>query len=168
MNVRNGIGTLLAFGVTAALLATGCGAERGGRLGTTPAPARADTVYSLADEIEVQLDRFSDAIATAKEEATVEQARRAKQVATEAAVEIQAIARRLERLEIPPDEVKRKITEQGRAREQAMRDRLGSRSEFTEGLEPEVAAILRETMQSFRREVREAGAIFDRYFEVQR
>ena len=163
-------GKLVAFGLAAALLAAGCGGTRPKSSavgpGEAPAPTGGDTVYSLADEVGEQLDRFADAMARVKQDGTVEQARRAKQAAAEVAAEIQAIAGRLQRLEVPPDEVKREIAEQGREREQAIRDRLGTQSELIEGLDPEVAAIVREVMRSFRSELEEPGAIFDRYFEA--
>ena len=163
---------LLAFVAAVALLAAACSARTKTATHETTMEAReqapVDTVYSLAEELGDRLDAFGKAMATVKEQPTVEQVDRARQAIAEVAAEIDAIAQRLQRLDVPPDEVKREIQEYVRDRERAMVAKLGGRVAFIESFDPDLRGIVRDAMDSFRSDIAEAGAIFERYFEVQK
>ena len=101
------------------------GAEANGQAKTEAAEAKVakqDTVDSLTDELIVQLNHFGEAIVSAKDKASAEEAVKKLNGIGD---EIAAIAARLDKLETPSEEEKERIDEKMLSADKAMEKKMG-------------------------------------------
>ena len=116
------------------LIGVGCqekdaGAEANGQAKTEAAEAKVakqDTVDSLTDELIVQLNHFGEAIVSAKDKASAEEAVKKLNGIGD---EIAAIAARLDKLETPSEEEKERIDEKMLSADKAMEKKMGEELE---------------------------------------
>ena len=130
-----------------------------------PAPApKADTAEDLSDEFGAQLDLLAQAMKAVKDTASAGQA---AEVVALVSSEMKSIAGRLEKLDVPPDEVRRRIHEKMEKLQNKMVDTLGEWEEFIKSVPPEAGTIVEEALARFMVTMGEVRPITARYFEVQ-
>lgn len=120
--------------------------------------AKQDTVDSLTDELIVQRKHFCEAIASAKDKASAQEA--VKKL-SRTADEIAAIAARMDKLETPSEEEKERIDEKMLSAGKAMEE------EFEEAMQDaifneEVSGIIGPAVKKYYARMQEHNAIFDR------
>ena len=120
--------------------------------------AKQDTVDSLTDELIVQRKHFCEAIASAKDKASAQEA---VQKLSRTADEIAAIAARLDKLETPTEEEKERIEEKMLSADKAMEEKMGDAIQAAMFNE-EVSGIIGPAVQEFIARMEEHIAIFDR------
>ena len=159
--------TIIKLAAACAILLIGVGCQEkntaGGGASTFAAgdavkQAKQDTVDSLTDELIVQRKHFCEAIASAKDKASAQEA---VQKLSRTADEIAAIAARLDKLETPTEEEKERIEEKllsaGKAMEETMRDAMQA-AMFDE----EVSSIIAPALKELDARMEETNAIFER------
>ena len=120
--------------------------------------AKQDTVDSLTDELIVQLNHFGEAIASAKDKASAEEA--VKEL-SRTADEIAAIAARLDKLETPSEEEKERIDEKMLSADKAMEKKMGDAMQAAM-FDEKVSSIIAPAVKEFGARMEQHNAIFDR------
>lgn len=159
--------TIIKLAAACAILLIGVGCQEkntaGGGASTFAAgdavkQAKQDTVDSLTDELIVQRKHFCEAIASAKDKASAQEA---VQKLSRTADEIAAIAARLDKLETPTEEEKERIEEKMLSADKAMEEKFEEAMQdaiFNE----KVSGIIAPAAQEFIARMEEHIAIFDR------
>ncbi len=166
---------LSGVGLGVLLLVAGCeGDESGGLRGDSEIPldargagdaVRESTVESLAAEYLEQLDALALALAEADNEAG---AQALADLSPLAANKIHAIARRLEALPVPGQEVRAVINRKIEVRQEEMEKSLGSWEEFFTRLDPSLRPAVEGAMNEFTIALGEVAAITDEYFSAEK
>ena len=120
--------------------------------------AKQDTVDSLTDELIVQRNHFCEAIASAKDKASAQEA--VKKL-SRTADEIAAIAARLDKLETPSEEEKERIDEKMLSADKAMEKKMGDAMQAAM-FDEKVSSIIAPAVKEFGARMEELNAIFDR------
>lgn len=120
--------------------------------------AKQDTVESLTDELIVQRKHFGEAIVSAKDKASAQEA--VKEL-SRAADEIAAIAARLDKLETPSEEEKERIDEKMLSADKAMEKKMGDAMQAAM-FDEKVSSIIAPAVKEFGARMEELNAIFDR------
>jgi len=120
--------------------------------------AKQDTVDSLTDELIVQLNHFGDAIVSAKDKASAEEAVKKLNVIGD---EIAAIAARLDKLETPSDVEKERIEEKMLYADKARNHMEGAMQAVM--FDEKVSGIIAPAVGEFAARMKEHQAIFDRH-----
>jgi len=146
-----------------------CGEKKGAEAETgTEAPAseaaKQDTTDSLTDELIVQFNTLGEAMLSAKDKASADEA--AKTLTT-IGDEIEAIAARLDKLETPSDEERARLEEKMEAASKAMSDKMGNSMQAIMGNQ-EVAQILGPAFMELGGRMNELNPIFERFGKKKR
>ncbi len=121
--------------------------------------SKADTLDSIADEVIATLNRMPEAMSSIKDK---ESAQAAADVIKEVGTELEDIAARLEKLDVPSDEEKKRI-------DKKIEDGIAGGDEKMGNLDPKVMAdpeiqkIIGEAMQSFGETMKKVEPIFKKY-----
>lgn len=175
--------SLLMSLMAAAVLAAGCGEKKesdpssqnrgpsleepaplpGSRAAPAPAPGP-ETVESLADEFGMQLEQMARAMQGVKDAASAE---KAAEIISLVSGEFRSIVERLQKLEIPGEDVKRRINEKMEERQEAMARSLGDQEAFMDNLPGEARPIVEKAMEGFMATMNELHPVMADYFEVE-
>ena len=146
---------------SAALFFTSCGdkkdADGGGDDST--AEQKVDTPDSLTDELIVQMNALADAVSSAKDKATAEEAVKKMNGVSD---EIDAISARLDKLETPSEEERKRLDEKMENATKPMDDKM----EKVMGdlmKNEEVANIIMPALMEFGKRMSKNEAIFKRF-----
>lgn len=134
-----------------ALFITSCGDKKG--------EAAADTPDSVTDELLTTMDDLSATIATAKDKESAEAA--ATKIG-EIGDEFLAIAKRLDALDEPSEEVKKELDEK---MDKAMEEKQGKMMEAMKAISsnPEAMTIVGKAMEAFGEKMNSAEDIFKKF-----
>jgi len=137
------------------------GAEVNGQAKTEAAEAevaKQDTVDSLTDELIVQLNHSGEAIVSAKDKASAEEAVKKLNGIGD---EIASIAARLDKLETPSEEEKERIDEKMLSADKAMEKKMGDAMQAAM-FDEKVSSIIAPAVKEFAARMEQHNAIFDR------
>ena len=114
---------------------------------------------SLTDELIVQLNHFGEAIVSAKDKASAEEAVKKLNGIGD---EIAAIAARLDKLETPSEEEKERIDEKMLSADKAMEKKMGDAMQAAM-FDEKVSGIIAPAVKEFGARMEQHNAIFDRH-----
>jgi hypothetical protein len=136
--------------------------NRGRDRHTKPSVPKPDTVESLADELGEQLkemDRVMKAVSD------VSSAKVAADTVARISAAFVSISERLQKLEIPSDDLKRQIMVKMEAQQAEMAQSRGSQQEFINNLPHDARQIVEQTLESFQNTLNDLDPIMTAYFE---
>ena len=118
-----------------------------------------DTMDSLADEVIASLNRIPEAMSNVKDKASAE---KAAATINEVGDELVGIAERMEKLEVPSDEEKKRIDKKI---EDGIKDGDSVMSKLDPKVmaDPEVQKIIMEAMKGFGEKMKKAEETFKKY-----
>lgn len=134
----------------------------------TPVPAPEvvppDTVESLADQFMRQLDQVARAFQSVKDESS---AKKMAEVIPLALAEFLSIASRMEKLPVPSQAVKERISAEMETREEEMAHALGGQEDFLNKLDPAIRPTVEKGMKEFNSTMESIGPMMTKYFSVE-
>ena len=136
----------------------------------TPAPTPApevvppDTVESLADQFMLHLDQVARAFQSVQDESS---ANKMAEVIPLALAEFLSIASRMEKLPVPSQAVKERISAEMETREEEMAHALGGQEEFLNKLDPAIRPTVEKGMKEFNSTMESIGPLMTKYFSVE-
>lgn len=123
-----------------------------------------DTVERIADELKAKMLTFAEAARSAQDAPS---AREAAATLKELGGEMKGIAERLAKLEVPSDEVRRKLGQDLQETEAEIERRMGDAEAVWEKLDPAANKLLEEGLGAFGMKMQEAMVVFEEYFETE-
>ncbi|MFP6867358.1 MAG: hypothetical protein VCA35_15555 [Roseibacillus sp.] len=149
------------------IVALGCGEKDGtkdGESGGAPAAPKVDTVESIAGDLQERMLAFAKAARSPKDVAS---AKEAADTLRGLGGEMKEIAERLVKLEIPPEEVRRKLGKALKASEAKIEEQMGDPEDTWDKLDPASSRIFEEGIGAFGEKMQEAMVVFKEYFETE-
>ena len=149
----------IATAVTAPLLFTSCGEKKDGGGDDNAQTENTDTPDSLTDELIVQMNALADALATAKDKASAEEAVKKIDGIGDA---VDSIATRLDKLETPSEEGKKALNQKTDKAQEAMEKKMGGLIGAMMSNE-EIGTVLGPAMEKFGERMEKHNPIFERF-----
>ncbi|MFK7911715.1 MAG: hypothetical protein AB8F34_14095 [Akkermansiaceae bacterium] len=145
--------------ISAPLLFTSCGDKKDGGGDDSAQTEKKDTPDSLTDELIVQMNALADAMVSAKDKASAEEAAKKVEGIGDA---VESIATRLDKLETPSEEDKKKLDEKMDKAQEAMGEKMGAVMGAMMSNE-EIGEVLGPAMQKFGERMKKHDPIFERF-----
>jgi phosphate uptake regulator len=142
------------------LLLLGC-REKEEEVESSSAPKGAESVQSIAGELKGRILEFAVAVRSPRDPVS---AKMAADMIVALGDEMEELAERLAKLEVPPDEIRKKLGREIRAAEHTVEEEMGDAEDQWEQLGPASSEILTKGLEAFGKKMGPLRVVLDEYF----